>query len=116
MNQEKIKVRDHDGTTRWVATVNSNKDQVGAMVADGSIEERDRLDTIIRLYEGQLNAKQRQYVEQRTRAEAAEAKLATTTEALERVSRDMNWQANSGERLNMFVFDYIDATLAEIKG
>ena len=28
---------------------------------------------------------------------------------------NMNWQANSGERLNVFVFDYIDAALAEIK-
>ena len=48
--------------------------------------------------------------------EELRGKLATATEALKRVSCDMNWQANSGERLNMFVFDYIDATLAEIKG
>ena len=58
----------------------------------------------------------REIEELRASAEAAEAKLATATEALERVSRDMNWQANSGERLNTFAFDYIDATLAEIKG
>ena len=45
-----------------------------------------------------------------------EAKLAVAVGALEKASRDVNWQRNSGTRLSLFVFDYIDAALAEIKG
>lgn len=43
-----------------------------------------------------------------------EAKLAVAVVALEKASRDVNWQRNSGTRLSLFVFDYIDAALAEI--
>ena len=45
---------------------------------------------------------------------SVEAKLAKAVAALEQTQKHVNWMENTGSRLNRFVFDYIDDTLAEI--
>jgi hypothetical protein len=47
---------------------------------------------------------------------SAAAKNSELLEALEKAREDINWMLNSGNSLNGFVFDYIDAAIAKARG
>jgi hypothetical protein len=42
--------------------------------------------------------------------------VAQLVEALEEARHDVNWMLNNKQFLNPFVFDYIDAALAAVRG
>ncbi len=67
-------VKDADGTIRSVMSICSNADHVGNLIAEGDLDEDDRVPTLIRLYEGQLAALNLRFLHARERdLRAAEA-------------------------------------------
>lgn len=61
----KLKVINQSGDVEWSETIASNRAHVGNMIAEGYLSEDQREDSLVRLYEGQIAAKQRECVEYR---------------------------------------------------